>query len=93
MYTFRELLEIDLEESRDLVFVVNGDYFIGRICVRNLKDEWIIFKNYEAQTSVAVYVNNSEELSLRKEETEETEEPIPDMLIDDNFEVYKCIRN
>jgi|LakMenEpi03Aug12_release.lakeMendotaPanAssembly.Ray.scaffolds.fasta_scaffold2238228_1 hypothetical protein len=90
MYTFRELLEIDLEESRDLVFVVNGDYFIGRICVRNLKDEWIIFKNYEAQTSVAVYINNSEELSLRKEEMEEN---IPDMLIDDNFEVYKCIRN
>ena len=93
MYTFRELLEIDLEEARDLVFVVNGDYFIGRICVRNLKDEWIIFKNYEAQTSVAVYINNSEEISLRKEETEETEEPIPDMLIDDNFEVYKQILN
>ena len=89
MYTFRELLEIDLEKERDLVFVVNGDYFIGRICVRNVQDKWIIFKNYEAQTSVAVYVNKSKGLSLRKEETEEI---TSDMVIDDCFEAYKQIR-
>jgi hypothetical protein len=31
MYTFRELLEMDLEEIRGLEFIVNGDYFIGKI--------------------------------------------------------------
>jgi hypothetical protein len=89
MYTFRELLEIDLEKECDLVFVVNGDYFIGRICVRNVKDKWIIFKNYGTQAQIAVYVNKSEGISLRKEETEER---TSDMVIDDCFEAYKQIR-
>jgi hypothetical protein len=90
MYIFRELLEIDLEEARDFVFVVNGYYFIGGICVRNREDEWILFENRETQTQAVVYLNKSEELYLCIAEQEERK---PEIAIADKFEVYKPIRN
>ena len=90
MYTFRELFEIDLEEARDFVFVANGYYFIGRICVRNREDEWILFENRGTQTQAVVYLNSSEELYLCIEEQEERK---PEIAIADKFEVYKQIRN
>jgi hypothetical protein len=42
MYTFRKLLEMDLEEIRGLEFIVNGDYFIGKIRECNRKDSCIL---------------------------------------------------
>ena len=90
MYIFRELLEIDLEDARDLVFVVNGYYFIGRICVRNREDEWILFENLETQTQSVVYLLNTEELYLCIEEKGENK---PEIAITDKFEVYKQILN
>lgn len=90
MYIFRELLEIDLEEARDFVFVANGYYFIGRICVRNLKDKWILFDNVGTKTQAVVYLNKSEKIYLGIEEKEENK---PDIEITDKFEAYKPIRN
>ena len=87
MYTFRELLEIDLEETRNLVFVIKGDYFIGKIWSRNRYDDCIVFGNPETKDSVVIYLNISEELYLYNNDTTD------DIAIPDKFEVYKQILN
>ena len=90
MYTFRELLEMDLEETHSLVFVIKDDYFIGKICGYNREDEWILFENLETQTQSVVYLINTEELYLCIEEKGENK---PEIAITDKFEVYKQILN
>ena len=87
MYTFRELLEMDLEEIRGLEFVVNGDYFIGKIWECNRQNECIVFGNPGTKNFSFVYLNKCEELYLYKEESK------PDIAVTDKFEVYKRIQN
>ena len=86
MYTFGELLEM---KSKNLVFV-NGDRILGKICVYNREDEWILFENLETQTQSVVYLINTEELYLCIEEKGENK---PEIAITDKFEVYKQILN
>jgi len=83
MYTFREILEMDLEEIRGLEFIVNGDYFIGKIRECNRKDSCIVFGNLGTKNFTFVYLNKYEKLYLYKEENE------PDIEISDKFEVYR----
>ena len=64
MYTFRELLEMDLEEIRGLEFIVNGDYFIGKIWECNRKDRCIVFGNPGTKNLAFVYLNKYKELYL-----------------------------
>jgi hypothetical protein len=88
MYTFRELLEMDLEEIRGLEFIVNGDYFIGKIWECNRQNDCIVFGNPGTKNLSFVYLNKYEELYLYKEESK------PDIAVTDKFEVYnKRIQN
>jgi hypothetical protein len=85
MYKFRELLEMDLEETRGLEFTVNGDYFIGKIWECNRKDCCIVFGNPGTKNFAFVYLNKYEKLYLYKKEDE------PDIEISDKFEVHRPI--